>query len=87
LIALLETERSNFAVHFLRDLAAGKEFAWFCLPPHWRSGGILEGINMTTLVVNRADSGDKCVKLSITSKIDGFSVAAYASIWCCTRQK
>jgi hypothetical protein len=71
-IALLETGRSNFAVHFLRDLAAGKEFAWFCLPPHGRSGGILVGINTTTLVVNRVDSGDYCVKLSLTSKKDGF---------------
>jgi hypothetical protein len=44
-IALLETGQSNFAVPFLRDLAAGKEFAWFCLPPHGRSGGIFVGIN------------------------------------------
>jgi exonuclease III len=71
-IALLETGRSNFEVHFLREFAAGKFFAWFCLPPHGRSGGILVGINTTTLVVNRVDSGDYCVKLSITSKIDGF---------------
>jgi exonuclease III len=71
-IALLETGRSNFEVHFLRELAAGKDFAWFCLPPHGRSGGILVGINTTTLLVNRVDSGDYCVKLAITSKIDGF---------------
>jgi hypothetical protein len=57
-IALLETGCSNFTVPFLRDLAEGKEFAWFCLPPHGRSGGILVGINTATLVVNRVDSGD-----------------------------
>ena len=71
-IALLETRRSNFAVPFLRDLVAGNDFAWFCLPPHGRSGGILVGINTNTLLVNRVDSGDYCVKLSITSKVDGF---------------
>jgi hypothetical protein len=65
-IALLETGRSNFAVPFLHDLAAGKEFAWFCLPPLGRSGGILVGINTATLVVNMVDSGDYCVKLAIT---------------------
>jgi hypothetical protein len=57
---------------FLRDLSAGNDFAWFCLPPHGRSGGILVGINTNTLLVNRVDSGDYCVKLAITSKIDGF---------------
>jgi hypothetical protein len=71
-IALLETEWSNFAVPFLRDLFAGKDFAWFCLPPHGRSGGILVEINTRTLMVNRVGSGDFCVKLSIKSKIDGF---------------
>jgi hypothetical protein len=34
--------------------------------------GILVGINTNTLLVNRVDSGDYCVKLSITSKVDGF---------------
>jgi exonuclease III len=71
-IALLETGRSNFAIPFLTDLAAGKDFAWFCLPPQGRSGGILVGINLATLVVNRVESGDFCVKLSISSKFDGF---------------
>jgi exonuclease III len=71
-IALLETGRSSFSIPFLRDLSTGKDFAWFCLPPHGRSGGILVGINTNTLKVNRVDSGDFCVKLAIKSKIDGF---------------
>ena len=48
-IALLETGRSNFAVPFLKQLATGLDFAWFCLPPHGRFGGILVGINTDTL--------------------------------------
>ena len=71
-IALLETGRSNFAIPFLRDLAIGRDFAWYCLPPHGRSGGILVGINTNTLKVNKVDNGDFCVKLSIKSKCDGF---------------
>jgi hypothetical protein len=53
-------------------LSAGKEFAWFCLPPRGRSGGILVGINTSTLKVNKVDSGEFCVKLAIKSKIYGF---------------
>jgi hypothetical protein len=40
-IALLETGRSNFAIPFLRDLAAGKDFAWYCLPPMGVQGEFL----------------------------------------------
>jgi exonuclease III len=71
-IALLETGRSNFTLSFLSSLAAGREFAWFCLPPHGRSGGILVGINTHTLSVKKVDNGDFCVKLHIKSKTDGF---------------
>jgi hypothetical protein len=71
-IALLETGRSNFSIPFLRSLAAGKDFAWFCLPPHGRSGGILVGINSETLQVKNVDCGDFCVKLHLCSKKDGF---------------
>jgi mannosylglycoprotein endo-beta-mannosidase len=71
-IALLETGRSNFTIPFLSNLVAGQNFAWFCLPPHGRSGGILVGINTQTLSVIKVDNGDFCVKLHIKSKIDGF---------------
>ena len=68
----METGRSNFAIPFLRDLANGKDFAWFCLPPHGRSGGILVGINTQTIIVNKVECGDFCVKLELKSKADGF---------------
>jgi hypothetical protein len=53
---------------------------WILLPCYclvlfattWEIGWHSGRINTTTLVVNRVDSGDYCVKLSITSKIDGF---------------
>ena len=45
IIAILETGRSNFSVPFLRKLAGGRDFSWFCLPPHGRSGGILVGVH------------------------------------------
>ena len=30
IIAILETGRSNFTVPFLRKLAGGQDFSWFC---------------------------------------------------------
>jgi hypothetical protein len=51
-IALLEIGRSNFTVRFLNHLAPCADFAWFCLPPHGRSGGILVGVNTSTLQFN-----------------------------------
>jgi exonuclease III len=71
-IALLETGRSNFTLPFLANLVVGQTFAWFCLPPHGRSGGILVGVNTQTMLVKKVDNGDFCVKLHIKSKLDGF---------------
>lgn len=71
-MALLETGRSNFSNPFLRHLAGGLDFAWYCLPPHGRSGGILVGVNTTSLHVNRIDTGDYCVKFHLHSRADGF---------------
>lgn len=42
------------------------------LPPHGRSGGILVGVNTTTLHVNWVNTGDFCVKFQLRSKVDGF---------------
>ena len=44
-IALLETGRSNFTAPFLKNLAGGLDYNWYCLPPRGRSGGILVGFN------------------------------------------
>jgi exonuclease III len=74
-IALLETRRSSFDIPFLRDLASGFEFAWFCLPPQGRSGGILVGINLATLKVQKVDSGEFCIKLVLRSKCNGYEWA------------
>ena len=64
--------RSNFATPFLSHLSAGLDFAWFCLPPHGRSGGMLMGFNCDTLQVKRITAGDFSVKFHLRSKSDGF---------------
>ena len=81
IVALLETERSNFAAPFLRGLAIGRNYSWYCLPTRGRSGGILVGINNDTLCVKRVDAGDFCVKFHLRSN-DGFEwnfVAVYGA--------
>jgi hypothetical protein len=32
-VILLETERSNLVAPFLKHLAGGIDFIWYCLPP------------------------------------------------------
>ena len=71
-LALSETGRSNFSTSFLSNLAVGLDFSWFCLPPQGRSGGMLIGVNMTTIQVMNVEVGDFCVKLYVKSKSDGF---------------
>ena len=76
--AIQETGRDNFSAPFLRFLAAGLDYAWYCLPPQGRSGGILVGINVQTLIVKGVINGDRCVKLDLLSKQDGFEWALVA---------
>lgn len=81
IVALVETGRSSFPAHFLRTLAAGREFSWFCLAPQGRSGGILVGVNLESLNIQNVDAGDFCVKSHLKSK-DGFEwnfIAVYGA--------
>ena len=71
-VAIIETGRSSFATPFLKFLARDLDFVWYCLPPHGRSGGMLLGFNNDSLAVQDVVSGDVCVKLHLTTKLDGF---------------
>jgi hypothetical protein len=66
LFAILETGRDNFAAPFLRYLSGGLDFIWYCLPPQERSGGILVGINSSTLQVTNVVNGNHFVLISIS---------------------
>ena len=81
--ALLETGRSNFVTHFLKNLSGGLDYAWFCLPPHEHSGGILVGINSVTLSVVKDDF---CVKFQVRSKMMDV-LGTCGSLWSCARLK
>ena len=71
-VAIVETGRSLFATPFLKFLAGGRDFTWFCIPPHGRSGGMLVGFNNDTLAANNVLTGDFCVKFHVRNKLDGF---------------
>ena len=80
--AILETGRDNFAAPFLKHLAAGFDFVWYCLPPQGRSGGILVGFNSQTIRVKAIILGDRCVKFHLVSRFDNFKwvlVAIYGA--------
>ena len=77
-LALLETCRSNFSTPFLKFLAGGFDYNWFCLPPHGRSGGILVGFNKDVLEMQSVVAGDFCVKIHFKNKNDGFLWALVA---------
>ena len=49
--AVLETGRSNFSAPFLKKILGGAEYAWYSLPPHGRSGGILAGFDVRDYLV------------------------------------
>jgi hypothetical protein len=71
----LETGHGNFSAPFLRHLLSGLDFIWYCLPPQGRSGGILVGINASTLQVNNVVQGNHCVNLNLKNKANGFEWA------------
>ena len=71
-VAILETGRSNFTAPFLKQLAGGMDYSWYCLPPHGRSGGILAGFDNMSFCIQNVVTGDYCVKFQIKTKSDGF---------------
>ena len=70
--AISEMGRDNFSAPFLNKLSGGFDFHWYCLPPQGRSEGMLVGVNSTTLHVNNVSHGDRCVKIKLRAKSDGF---------------
>ena len=77
-IALMETGRPTFSTPFLSFLCGGLDFSWYCLPPKGRSGGILLGVNNSSIEVLNTDVGDFVVKFHVRSRSDGFSWALVA---------
>ena len=71
-VALIEIGRAAFSTHFLQFLAGRRDFTWYCLPPHGRSGGMLVGFNNASLTAQTVVSGDFCAKFQVKSKVDGF---------------
>jgi hypothetical protein len=71
-VIVSETGRSNFVAPFFNHLSRGLDFMWYCLPPHGRSGGILVGINMKTISIQKVETRDFYTKLFVKNKLNGF---------------
>jgi hypothetical protein len=71
-IILLETGISNYSAPFLKHLSRGLDYMWYCLPPHGKSGGILVGLNVDTISIQKVETCDLCVKLFVRNKLDDF---------------
>ena len=56
--AISETGKANFSAPFLNKLSGGFDFHWYCLPPQGRSGGMLVGVNSTSLHVMSVSHGN-----------------------------
>jgi hypothetical protein len=65
---ILETGRGNFSTPFLNNISGGQDYQWYCVPPIGHSGGILVGINASSLSVQHVVTGDRCVKFYVTPK-------------------
>jgi hypothetical protein len=50
-VIVSETGRDNFVAPFLKHLAGGIDYIWFCLPAHGRFWGILVGVKNESLVI------------------------------------
>jgi hypothetical protein len=58
------------------------DFVWYCFLPIGRSGGVVVGVNSSTVNIKDITRGDRCVKFNIQNKSDGFEwcmVAVYSA--------
>jgi hypothetical protein len=49
-VAIFEAAKHDFPPYVLDHLSGGFDCTWHCLPPHGSSGGILFGIQTTTMI-------------------------------------
>jgi hypothetical protein len=67
-IALLETGKKDFSQSSLNGFCGGKNFLWYWIEPHGRSGGILLGVNIDVLDIGSIEEGDYYVKFRLKNK-------------------
>ena len=64
-LGLQETMRQQFSKNDLQQICAGRDFHWHFTPARGKSGGILLGVNYTTLDVISHDEGDYHIKMTV----------------------
>ena len=64
-VGLQETMRQNFSRTDLQKLCAGGDFHWHHTPSKGKSGGLLLGVNYTTLDVISQEEGEYYIKMTV----------------------
>lgn len=65
----MDPVRPDFTPQFLGNICDGIDFARYCLPSHGKSGGILLGVNNTTVDVRKMEVGNYVVEFHLCSKL------------------
>ena len=64
-VAIYEAGKCDFRAHVFDHLSGGLEYTWHCLPPRGRSGGILLGIQTTTMDLLAFSVGEFHIKFHL----------------------
>jgi hypothetical protein len=71
-VAISKTGKRVYSSSFLNRLSGGEDFEWVSRPPHGCSGGILVGIQTSTMEILDNSGEDFHIKLHIRNKSDDF---------------
>ena len=80
--AISEAGKCDFRQHVLDHLAGGLDYAWHSLPTRGRSGGILLGIQTTTMDLLAFSTGEFHIKFHLRNRAGNFTwslVAVYGA--------
>lgn len=81
-VAITESGRHDFLVHVHDHLSGGFDFTWRCLPPRGRSGGILLGIQTSSMDLLALSVGEFHIKFHLHIRVDNFTwslIAVYGA--------
>ena len=81
-VAISKAGKCDFRPHVLDHLSSGFDYTWHSLPARGRSGGILLGIQTTTMDLLAFSTSEFHIKFHLRNKADNFTwslVAVYGA--------
>lgn len=71
-LGLQETMRQEFSRNDLQGICVGRDFHWHHTPARGKSGGLLLGVNYTTMYVITQEDGEYYIKMIVQDVKDKF---------------